>query len=175
MKTGNIKDQQVFIKAYDLYIDQLYRFVYFKVGNSEEAKDLVSAVFLRAWTYLLDNNVNEKTLKALLYKIARNLIIDHYRKVNQRNNVSLDNNISEKDLIDEKQDLVKQSEIAFDLTMIETRLPELKDEYCEAIVLRFINELSSKEMSEILDKSEGNVRVLIHRALKAMKDLVESP
>lgn len=176
MKIGNTKDQKIFIKAYDLYIDQLYRFIYFKVGNSEEAKDLTSAVFLRTWTYSLENNVNEKTLKALLYKTARNLIIDHYRSANQRNNISLDNldnNINEKKFIDEKQDLVKQSEIAFDLTIVETRLPELKDEYREAIVLRFINELSIKEMAEILDKPEGNVRVLIHRALKAMKDLID--
>lgn len=166
------KDRQAFINAYDLYVDQLYRFIYFKVGNSEDAKDLTSAVFLRTWTYLLENKIiNEKTLKALLYKIARNLIIDHYRKTNQHNNISLDNGISDKNLIDEKQDLIKQSENTFDLIMVETKLLELKDEYREAIVLHFINELSIKEMAEILDKPEGNIRVLIHRALKAIRQL----
>jgi len=187
MKTKNIinenalfldiknKNQQAFINAYDLYVDQLYRFIYFKVGNSEDAEDLTSAVFLRAWAYLIENKIIiEKTLKALLYKIARNLVIDYYRKINHRNNVSLDNiNVNEKNLIDEKQDLIKQSEIAFDLTIVETKLPKLKDEYREVIVLRFINELSIDEITEILDKSKGSVRVLLHRALKAMKDLME--
>ncbi|MBU1063148.1 sigma-70 region 4 domain-containing protein, partial [Patescibacteria group bacterium] len=75
-------------------------------------------------------------------------------------------------LIDEKQNLIKQSEIIFDLTVIETRLPELKDEYREIIVLHFINELSIKEIAKILEKSNGNIRVLIHRAVKALKDLI---
>ncbi|MDO9399454.1 MAG: RNA polymerase sigma factor [bacterium] len=168
------KDRQAFIKAYDLYIDQLYRFIYFKVGNKEEAEDLTSSVFLKTWAYLQENNIiNEKTLKALLYKIARNLIIDHYRKTNQRENISLEN-VDNKHLIDEKQNLTKQSEIIFDLTVIETRLPELKDEYREIIVLHFINELSIKEIAKILDKSNGNVRVLIHRALKALKQLTSN-
>ncbi|MFH1232562.1 MAG: RNA polymerase sigma factor [Patescibacteria group bacterium] len=167
------KDRQAFVKAYDLYVDQLYRFIYFKVGNKEEAEDLTSAVFLKTWTYLLESNIiNEKTLKALLYKIARNLIIDHYRKNNKHENVSLDSCIDNKNLIDEKQNLIKQSEIIFDLTVIETRLPELKDEYREIIVLHFINELSIKEIAKILDKSNGNIRVLIHRAVKALKDLI---
>ncbi|MEK7557829.1 MAG: RNA polymerase sigma factor [Patescibacteria group bacterium] len=168
------KDRQAFVKAYDLYVDQLYRFIYFKVGNKEEAEDLTSAVFLKTWTYLLENNIiNEKTLKALLYKIARNLIIDHYRKNNKRENVSLDSCIDNKNLIDEKQNLIKQSEIIFDLTVVETRFPELKDEYREIIVLHFINELSIKEIAKILGKSNGNIRVLIHRAVKALKDLMK--
>jgi len=84
------KDRQAFVKAYDLYVDQIYRFIYFKVGNKEEAEDLSSAVFLKIWSYLQENNIiDSKTLRSLLYKIARNIIIDHYRKINQRENVSL--------------------------------------------------------------------------------------
>src|SRR3989338_7108037 len=88
-------DKQAFVKAYDLYIDQLYRFIYFKVGSREEAEDLCSAVFLKTWNYILENSLKErKTLKALLYKIARNLIIDHYRKNKDRKTVSLDSDNS---------------------------------------------------------------------------------
>ena len=169
------KDRQAFIDAYDLYVSQIYRFVYFKVGNREEAEDLTSSVFLKTWAYLQENNIiNEKTLKALLYKIARNLIIDHYRKINRRDTVSLNNCISDKNFVDEKQNLIKQSEITFDLTVVETKLPELKDEYREVIILRFINELSIKEITGILNKTSGNVRILIHRALKALKELMEN-
>ncbi|MBU0636979.1 RNA polymerase sigma factor [Patescibacteria group bacterium] len=171
------KDRLAFIKAYDLYVDQLYRFIYFKVGNSEEAEDLTSSVFLKTWTYLQENSViSEKTLKSLLYKISRNLIIDHYRKINRHGNVFLDSDnidVAGRNFIDEKQNLIKQNEIAFDLTIIETKLPELKDEYREIIILRFINELSIKEIAEILEKSKGNVRILIYRALKALKNLME--
>ncbi|MBI2459136.1 MAG: RNA polymerase sigma factor [Parcubacteria group bacterium] len=165
-------DKQAFIKAYDLYIDQLYRFIYFKVGSREEAEDLCSAVFLKTWSYILENSLKEpKTLKALLYKIARNLIIDHYRKNKDREVMSLDvdNRI---EIIDDKLNIAKAMELKFDLLVLETKLPELKDEYREVIILRFVNELSIKEIAEILDKTKGNVRVLIFRAVGALKELV---
>ncbi len=165
-------DKEAFIKAYDLYIDQLYRFIYFKVGSREEAEDLCSAVFLKTWNYILEKSLkDEKTLRALLYKIARNLIIDHYRKTKGKENISLDN-AGDLEIADEKQNTGNRLELTADLLILETKLPELKDEYREVIILRFINELSIKEISEILDKPKGNTRVLIFRALKALKELL---
>jgi len=167
-------DKEAFVKAYDLYVDQLYRFIYFKVGSREEAEDLCSAVFLKTWNYILENTLKDhKTLKALLYKIARNSIIDHYRKNKDRENISLngDNGV---EVIDEKQSAARAMELKTDLLVLETKLPELKDEYREVIILRFVNELSIKEVAEILGKSKGNTRVLIFRALKALKELLES-
>jgi RNA polymerase sigma-70 factor, ECF subfamily len=167
-------DKEAFVKAYDLYVDQIHRFIYFKVGSREEAEDLCSAVFLKTWNYILENSLKDyKTLKALLYKIARNLIIDHYRKNKDKENLSLDgdNGI---EVIDEQQGAVRAMELKTDLLVLETKLPELKDEYREVIILRFVNELSIKEISEILDKPKNNVRVLIFRALKALKELLEN-
>lgn len=169
------KDKQAFINAYDLYIDQLYRFIYFKVGNREEAEDLCSGVFLKTWHYILRNNLKDcKTLKALLYKISRNLIIDHYRKSKADQTVRLENENGKKmEVIDEKQDLSRSMEVKADLVVLESKLPQLKDEYREVIILRFINELSVKEIAGILDKSKGNVGVLIYRALKALRGLMD--
>ncbi len=165
-------DKNAFIKAYDLYVDQLYRFIYFKVGNREEAEDLCSWVFLKTWNYILKNSLKDcKTLKALLYKISRNLIIDHYRKTKGRETVSLDDEGGIK-ITDEKQNLNDSLELKADLLVLETKLPELKDEYREIIILRFINELSITEISEILDKPKGNIRVLIYRSLNALKELL---
>ena len=167
-------DKQAFIKAYDLYVDQLYRFIYFKVGSREEAEDICSAVFLKTWNYILQDSLRDhKTLKALLYKITRNSIIDHYRKNKDRGNISLDgdNGI---EVIDEKQNAARNMELKTDLFVLETKLPELKEEYREVIILRFVNELSIKEIADILDKPKGNIRVLIFRALKALKELLES-
>jgi RNA polymerase sigma-70 factor (ECF subfamily) len=167
-------DKEAFVKAYDLYVDQIHRFIYFKVGSREEAEDLCSAVFLKTWNYILENTLKDhKTLKALLYKIARNLIIDHYRKNKNKETISLDgdNGIQ---IIDEQQGAAKVMELKTDLLVLETKLPELKDEYREVIILRFVNELSIKEIAEILDKPKGNIRVLIFRALKALKELLEN-
>ena len=167
------KDKQAYIKAYDLYINQLYRFIYFKVGSREEAEDLSSAVFLKAWHHILGNSLkDEKTLKALLYKIARNLIIDHYRKSKARETVSLDGSGGGREIVDEKQNAGQLMEARADWLVLETKLPELKDEYREIIILRFINQLSVKEIADILNKPKGNVRVLIFRALGALRELV---
>ena len=165
------KDAKSFIKVYDLYIDQIYRFIYFKVSNAEEAEDLSSAVFLKVWSYIQEGNeIKHKTLKALIYKISRNLIIDHYRKVSRQKSVSMDDDFV-KDIADDKQDIHKEIELKDDIESIKLKLKELKDEYREIIVMRFVNELSISEIAEILDKPKGSVRVLIFRALKAVRDL----
>ena len=69
------KDRESFIKAYNLYVDDIYRFIYFKVKTKEDAEDISSLVFLKAWNHIITNNFKEfKTLRALLYKIAKNAI-----------------------------------------------------------------------------------------------------
>ncbi len=172
------KDRKAFIKAYDLYVDQIYRFVFFKVKSKEEAEDLTSETFLKAWNYIQENNIKEyKTLKALFYKIARNTVIDYYRKKNGDNDVSLDQDVQEEkraiDIKDEKEDVHKKIETAIEIELVKKKLLELKEEYREVIILRYIEEFSISEIAKILDKSKGNVRVLIHRALKALKDLLK--
>ncbi|MDP2766663.1 MAG: RNA polymerase sigma factor [Candidatus Methanoperedens sp.] len=169
------KDKQAFIKAYDLYINQIYRFIYFKVGSKEEAEDLTSAVFLKTWGYIQEGNlIDYKTLKSLIYKIARNLIIDHYRKTSRQEKISISAGGCELDFVDEKQDIVKQTELKMEFAGVEAKLAELKDEYREALVLRFINEFSIGEMADILNKSRGNVRVLIYRAIEALKRIASA-
>lgn len=167
------RDREAFIKAYDLYLDNIYRFIFFKVSNKEEAEDLTSAVFLKTWDHIQNNQIeNFSTLKSLLYTVARNTVIDHYRKKSNEQNTSLNEEISEH-LPDEKQDLQKQTEIAGDFEVLKGYMVELKDEYREVITLRFLNELEISEIAKILDKSKGNVRVLIYRAMNALREIAE--
>ena len=171
------KDKKAFVRAYDLYVDQIYRFIFFKVSSKEEAEDLASVVFLKAWNYIQENQISDyKTLKALFYKIARTTIIDHYRKKSsEQNDIKIDSSNPERriDIEDDKQNIHQKMEVASDMEIVEKKLLELKDEYREVIVLRFIEEFSISEIAKILDKSKGNVRVLIYRALKALRGLLE--
>ena len=170
------RDKEAFIKAYDLYVDQIFRFVYFKVGSKDEANDLTSVVFLKTWNYIQDNSIEDfKTLRSLIYKIARTSIIDYYRKNSNFSKVSFENKEGEPiDIKDEKQNIARQAEINSDFGIIEQKLKELKDEYREVIILRFIDELNIKEMAAILNKPKNNVRVLLHRALKALRELMNN-
>lgn len=165
------KDKEAFIEAYDLYVDDIYRFVYFKVGNTEEARDISSNVFLKAWQYILKENVDrEKSLRALIYRIARNIIIDYYRQASRRE-ISVD--IEAVEISDEGQDLAKALDIDSDLKIVKKALLKLKDEYREIIIMKYINEMSFAEIASITGKSGGNVRVLGYRALKALRDILE--
>jgi len=165
------KDKQAFIEAYDLYIEQIYRFVYFKIGSKEDAEDITSMVFLKCWNYIYEGNLeNHDTLKPLLYKIARNTIIDHYRSQKNKETVSIEA-ITEP--INESENIHEQASTNFDFkNVIEQKLPLLKEEYRDIIILRFINELTVSEIARILGKTAGNVRVLIHRALQSLQELV---
>ncbi|HRH33028.1 MAG TPA: RNA polymerase sigma factor [bacterium] len=169
------KDKQAFIEAYDLYIEQIFRFIYFKVGDRDEAEDIASMVFLKCWNYIYEGNLGDyQTLKSLLYKIARNTIIDYYRKTQHRQNIPLDDIAQTTAAIDTEPNPEEQAATAFDFQKVmEEKLPQLKEEYREVIVLRFINELSIAEISSVIGKTNGNVRVMIHRALESLQQLVK--
>jgi RNA polymerase sigma-70 factor (ECF subfamily) len=162
------KDKQAFVKIYNLYVDDIYRFIYFKVGHKEEAQDITSDVFLKAWNYIALNKIDKsKNLKALFYKIARNTIVDYYRS---KKDTSPLENLENTDLKDIKQDPQALTEIKDDYERILKLLNNLKEEYKEIIILKHINELSWKEISQTLSKSKGSLRVLLHRATKALEE-----
>ncbi len=169
------RDKEAFIKVYDESVNDIYRFVYFKIGSKEEANDITSMVFLKTWNHIQNNSLEDsKTLRALLYKIARNTIIDHYRETGNKITASLDDEENKIDVVDEAQDPQEKMDNEANLELIKSKLPLLKEEYREVIIMKFINDLTLEEIADISGKTKGNVRVLLHRALGALKDLVGS-
>ncbi len=175
LKLRATRDPEVFGELYDIYVDQIYRFIYFKVGRKEEAEDLTGDVFLKTWQYINDMGSEViDNLRAFLYQTARNTVIDFYRTRDQKEVIALpredDGEKPAMEIIDEKQDLVEKIELASDLEEVKKALQKIREEYREVIILRFIEEMSVKETAEILGKSEGAVRVLLHRAVAALKE-----
>lgn len=170
-------DKESFIKAYDDNVKDIHRFVYFKIGKKEDADDLTSMIFLKAWNHIQNNTLEDaKTLRALLYKIARNAIIDHYRSSGNKLSASLDDENNPIEIVADGEDQrAKQEKIdqSANLDLIKSKLPLLKEEYRELIIMKFINDLSLEEMADITGKSKGNIRVSLHRALKSLRELVE--
>ena len=162
------KDKQAFLEIYNMYVDDIYRFIYFKVGHREEAQDIASSVFLKAWDYIILNKVDKsKNLKALFYKIARNSVVDYYRA--KKETSSLDT-LENTDLKDVKQDPQEVAAVKDEYERILRLLNNIKEEYKEIILLKHINELSWDEISQALGKSKGSLRVLLHRATKALEN-----
>ncbi len=171
------RDKEAFIKVYDENVKDIHRFVYFKIGKHDEADDLTSMIFLKAWNHIQNNALEDaKTLRALLYKIARNAIIDHYRDSGNKISASLDDEEKPIEIIAEgegQDDQQNKIDNAANFELIKSKLPLLKEEYREVIIMKFINDLSLEEMADISGKSRGNIRVLLHRALNSLRELVE--
>ncbi len=175
LKLRTTRDPDVYGKLYDIYVDEIYRFIYFKVSSKEEAEDLTGEVFLKTWQY-----INEKdskaidNLRAFLYQTARNTVIDFYRTKGLREE-SLDEPGGDDeqlkvDIADPKQDLAEKIELSSDFEAVKKALQKIKGEYREVIMLRFVEEMEIKEVAEILGKPEGSIRVLLHRAVNSLKD-----
>lgn len=169
----NMNLRKEFSKIYDKYIDKIYRFIFLKVSSPEIAEDLTSETFLRGWMAFKQQTTNNKqpTNKienppAFLYQIARNLVVDHYREKGKFQVVSALNYR----IIDPRINLEERANLSSDLEEVRRSLANLKDEYQDVIIYRYLDELSVPEIAKIMEKSEGTVRVLLHRALKSLKN-----
>ncbi len=168
------KDTEAFGELYNIYVVKIYRFVYFKVSTAEEAQDITSETFLKTWEYL-NKEEQIENFKALLYKIARNLVIDFYRKRSQAEILVVETEDELENLASKMEDVsIRQAEVKLEIQEIEKNLRKLKDEYREVIILKFIEGFSTGEIAKILEKPKSNVRVLSHRALKALKEVIQS-
>jgi len=164
----------VFGRLYDVHVKPIFRFIYFKVNSREEAEDLTSETFLKAWDYISrPGNENKiRNLKAFFYQIAGNLVVDFYRK---KAFLPLPLNYSaEKTDIPDKQisdiDKIEKDDEVKDLKEALRIIPE---NYCDIVIWYYLEDLKISEISRIIQKSEGAVRVLIHRALKSLKKELE--
>jgi len=160
-----------FIKLYDDFAPRIHRFINLKINSVHDSEDLTSETFFKFWQKSRENRLNNIKIeypRAMLYRIAGNLVIDFYRK-KSRKEVSLDPEDKIITKIKDRVDLVVSSNLNSDMDQIKTALAQLREEHQNAIVWRYLDELSTKEIAEILGKSEGAARVLIHRALNALK------
>lgn len=156
--------RKIFSSIYDEYVNKIYRFIFIKVSSQEIAEDLCSETFLRGWQVFKERKDIENP-PAFLYQIARNLVIDHYREKGKAKIVSAEYS----QITDPKANLEEKAISSSDLDNIRTALVSLKEEYQDVIIWHYLDDLSSPEIAKILDKSEGAVRVMLHRALKALK------
>lgn len=164
------KDPEAFAALYDIYVKRIYRFVYFKVSSREEAEDITSEVFLKAWNYINENK-EVKSFSGLLYKIARNCVVDLYRSKAYKTDHVLISSLPEGVEIGDKGKMVDSLQIQFEAEDLIKVIKKLKLEYQEVLTLRYVDELQIEEIAEITGKGNVSVRVTLHRALKKLKKL----
>jgi RNA polymerase sigma-70 factor (ECF subfamily) len=156
-------DSQAFGSLYELYVDRIYRYVFFRVTDEQAAEDLTAQVFCKAWENLHRYRPTGAPFAAWLYTIAHNAVIDHYRT--RKSLVSLDDITwlaSELPLPDE------QAELRFDLENVGEALRLLTDEQQHVLLLKFMGGMSTAEIADHLGKRPGAVRALQMRGLQAL-------
>lgn len=163
-------DEQAFGKIYDKYIDEIFRFILMRVSNKEEAQDLTSEVFLKTWQYVSAQNKQIDNVRALLYRVGRNLVIDYYR-TSGREVQAFDEKEFEK-IVDNTVDLEQSISKKSDLQIVFSSLNKLSDEDKELIIMRYVQDLSVAEIAKVLGKRKGSVRVCLHRAVKRIKSIL---
>jgi len=164
-KMGN---QEAFQRLYNHYIDPIYRFVALKVGSKEEAEDLTHEVFLSSWQNLNGYQKRGLPFSSWLYRIARNKVIDHYRLKKP----TVDLQLVQDELVAPIVELEKTADVRIDMDRLKACLVKLSPTEQDVTIMRFIEELSHREIAEIMGKSEGAIRVIQHRAIANLKSLI---
>ncbi len=187
------RKKKEFEKIYDSHVECIFRFTYLKVNSRDDAEDITSKVFLRVWkSFQKENDLLEggeekliKNPRAFLYRVTRNLIIDYYRK----NRFREDEDEEEKRDTERKKKRVPLEDVvlvdknmrADEKAMLESQMQEVKDalqnineDYQNVIIWYYLDELTTAEIADLLEKPESSVRVLIHRAVASLRKELES-
>lgn len=159
-------ENEAFAQLYDRYVEKIYRFIYLKIFHKADSEDLTQQVFLNAFKNIKKYKYKGFPFSSWLYKIALNLVIDYYR---QRKEEEIE--ISELlfELKDESNNFLKQFDFDLEIAKIKQIIKKLPQDQQDVLILKFVNDLDNKEIAEILNKSEGAIRVIQHRALKQLK------
>lgn len=155
-----------FLESYDAFSDALFRYCYFKTGDRELAKDLLQDIFVKTWDYIYKGNVVEN-FRPFLYRLANNIIIDWYRK---KKTISLD--VLAEDGFD-PADLRSRADEHAEVEQAMKILSKLDQDDQDIIILRYIDDLSPKDIAILFHEKENNISVKLHRALARLRKLVE--
>lgn len=161
--------EKTFENTYAENADGLFRFVLYRVSDKEQAIDIVEDTFLRFWQTLQKEAVGEP--RALIYRIARHLVIDWYRK---KKSIPMqtfpEGNGEEREVyMDMFTGDVAGAEMLLEAKLAIEKISSLEPIYREAVYLRFVEELTPKEIAVILGESSNTISVRINRGLRLLK------
>jgi RNA polymerase sigma-70 factor, ECF subfamily len=160
-------DENAYGQIYQLYYKKIYRYCKINIYSQELAQDLTQETFIKGWRSIKSfTPKNGGTIQAYLFRIARNLMIDHSRKKKEEH-IEYIEEIQSKESIEDDFDKKQEQE------MIKQALMRLDEVDRQIIILRYFEEMSFEEVSKVTKVNEGALRVRTHRILKKLKEIVE--
>jgi RNA polymerase sigma-70 factor (ECF subfamily) len=161
-------DAEAFGRLYDMHVDRVYRHIYYRVGNEVDAEDLTQQVFIKAWQAIDRYKRKASPFVAWLMTISHNLVIDFYRTKKDR--VYLEAEVLANDPASNPEQVVETS---FEQQRLRRAILQLGGDEQQVVILRFIEGFEYFEIASLLKKKEGHVRVILHRALVKLRNIVE--
>ena len=156
-------ESNLFGRIFDIFSDRIFRFLYFRLDDREQAKDIASEVFLGAYQSLQRYKPRSDTkFSTWLFSIAHKKLVSYYRK--QKIESGYKAKLTE-DLVASAD----KTDVKLEYQEIIKKITDLPDNLQEILVLRLVEELDYLEISKITGKKEGNIRVLLHRAIKELR------
>ena len=160
-------DAKVIEALYQRYRVDVFRYLYYRVGDIQAAEDLTSEVFIRMIRALDRYHQRDVAFEAWLFQIARNLAIDHHRKMKVRNHLPLDEN-----LVSDASDVGEAVELGLTSDMLLKALAKLTDVQRDVLILRFVNRMRIAQVAQMLHKSENAVKANQRRGLIALRKIL---
>ncbi|MCI0394750.1 MAG: sigma-70 family RNA polymerase sigma factor [Chloroflexi bacterium] len=157
-----------FACLYERYLDPVYRFVFFRVGDEQLAEDLASETFLKAWDNLDRYQERGLPFGAWLFRIARNLVVDHYRR--QKRASPPDKTLDSRP--DPAIDVAETVETSLAAGRAFQALAQLTPEQREVLTLKFVEGMSTEDVAQVMRKRPGAIRALQMRGLQALSKLL---
>ncbi|MDQ4078537.1 MAG: sigma-70 family RNA polymerase sigma factor [Chloroflexota bacterium] len=158
-------DTEAFGTLYVRYLDPIYRYIYFRMGEQSEAEDITEQVFLKAWEALPGYEQRGHPFSSWLYRIAGNMVVDYHRRAETVRLAEVADEVIMQEMpVNPAEQVIRREEMA----TLAKAIAQLPDEQQQTIILRFIEGLSHSEVADLLGKSEGACRALQYRALAAL-------
>jgi RNA polymerase sigma-70 factor, ECF subfamily len=168
IKRAQNGDANAMSELYEQFKPSVYRYLYFRSEGQQVAEELTTEVFIRVIESLPRYKIKSTPFQAWLFRIARNLVIDHYRRSKTRQHLMLDENMA-----GTKEWTESIVEHRLDLEELQQALRKLSPDQCDVIVMRFLADMPISQVAQALKKSQGAVKMLQARALKSLNGLIK--
>jgi RNA polymerase sigma-70 factor (ECF subfamily) len=166
-------DSSAFGRLYEMYYDQIHRYVAFKCGNRLEAEDLTGEVFLKMIESIDKFKFKGFPFTSWLYRIAHNTVVDNFRRKGRRPTVPLDDLIASTTA--GESDLERHAEISWTMREVVRAMDDLTDLQREVITLRFAGGLSVAETASAVGRKENAVKALQHAGIRKLRQIMSPP
>jgi RNA polymerase sigma-70 factor (ECF subfamily) len=159
-------DPEAFALLYDSYVDQVYRYIFFRVSDSQTAEDLTSQTFLKSWENVHRYRVRESPFGAWLYQIARNVVVDYYRS---RKKERIQPGAIIHTYADPNANVDEQAEKRLEIDGLLSAMCNLTEDQQQVLTLKFTAGLSTHEVAQVMGKECSAIRALQMRGLQSLQ------